>query len=147
MPEVADAGKDHGYAKLVGGGDDVLISYRAAGLNDRSGSGLGYGFKAVGKWEEGIRGGDAALERQDSLHGAKAGGVYAAHLAGADAESLGELRLGAGIDDGVRLDVLANAPGKEKAAQFFVGGWALGYDLEFGGCDVARVGVLQEQPT
>ena len=63
MPEVADAGEDHGHAQPVSGVDDILISYRSAGLDDGRGAGLGYGLQAVGEGEEGVGGGDTALER------------------------------------------------------------------------------------
>ena len=139
MPEMADAGEDHGYAKAVGGGDDVLIFDGAAGLDDGGGSGLGYGFKAVGEREKGVGGGDATLKRQHGFHGAEAGGVHAAHLAGADAEGLAVT----GVDDGVGFDVLADAPGEEQAAQLFGGGRTPGDDLELGLGDAAGVGVLQ----
>ena len=141
MAEVADAGEDHGEAEAVGGGDHVLVLHRAAGLDDGGGSGCGYGFKAVGEGEEGVGGGDAACERQDGFHGAEAGGVDAAHLARADAEGLAV----AGVDDGVRFDVLAHAPGKEQAAQFFGRGRAPGDDFQLGFGDAAGVGILQEQ--
>ena len=102
---------------------------------------LGYGFKAVGEGEKGVGGGYTTLQRKDGLHGAEAGGVYAAHLAGADAEGLAV----AGIDDGVGFDVLADAPGKEQAAQFFGGGRAPGDDFELGFGDAAGIGILQQQ--
>ena len=82
------------------------------------------------------------FERQHGLHGAEAGGVHAAHLAGADAEGLAV----AGVDDGVRFDVLADAPGEEQAAQFLGGGRTPGDDLELrSSVDAAGVGVLQQQ--
>ena len=141
MPEVADAGEDHGYAEAVGGGDYVLIFYRAAGLDDGGGSGLGYGFKAVGEGKEGVGGSHATLERQHGLHGAEASGVHAAHLAGADAQGLAV----AGIDDGVRFHVLANAPGEEQAAQLLGSGRAPGDDFEFRFGDAGGIGILQEK--
>ena len=113
----------------------------AAGLDDGGCAGGGDGFKAVGEGEEGVGGGDAACEREDGLHGAEAGGVDAAHLAGADADGLAV----AGVDDGVGLDVLADAPGEEQAAQFFGGGRTPGFDVEFGFGDAGAVGVLQQE--
>ena len=70
---------------VVGCGDDGFVVDRAAGLDYGCGSRGGYGFETVGEREEGVRGGDAALERQDGLHRAEAGGVHAAHLASTDA--------------------------------------------------------------
>ena len=85
----------------------------AAGLNDGGGAGLGDGFEAVGEGKEGVGGGDAAVEGQDGFHGSEAGGVDAAHLAGADADGLAV----AGVDDGVGLDVFADAPGEEQGIE------------------------------
>src|SRR5208337_3555486 len=140
MAEVADAGEDHGHAQPVGGSDDFLILDRAAGLDDGGGSGLGYGFKAVGEGKEGVGGGYATLEREDGLHGSEAGGVYAAHLAGADAQGLAV----AGIDDGIRFHVLRYAPGEEQAAQLLGSGRAPGDDLQLRFSDAGGIGILQE---
>ena len=38
----------------VGGGDDVLVLYGSAGLNDGGCAGGGDGFETVGEWEEGV---------------------------------------------------------------------------------------------
>jgi hypothetical protein len=35
MAEVPHAGEHHRHAVLVGGGDDLLVAHRAAGLDDR----------------------------------------------------------------------------------------------------------------
>ena len=45
-------------------------------------------FEAVGEGKEGVGGGDGAGERQYGLLRTEAGGVDAAHLAGADADGL-----------------------------------------------------------
>src|ERR1039458_4204404 len=140
MPEVPDAGEDHGYAQLVGGGDYFLIFHRASGLDDGCGSGLGYGLKAVWEREKGVRCGYATLEREEGFHGAEACGVYAAHLAGAYAEGLA----GAGIDNGVRFYALADAPGEEQAAQFLGGGRTPGDDFQLRFGNAGGIGVLQE---
>ena len=50
-----------------------------------------------------------------------------------------------GVDDGVRFDVLADAPGEEQGAQLFGGGRALGDDVQLGLGDAAGVGVLDEE--
>jgi hypothetical protein len=143
MAEVPHAGEGHRDAQSIGGSDDILILYGAAGLDDRSCAGFGYGFKAVWEGEEGVGGGYAAFEGQDGLHGSEAGGVYAAHLACAYANGLAVT----GIDDGVRFNVLADAPGEEHAAHFFRSGRSVGDDLEFGCGDAARVGVLEQCST
>ena len=61
MPEVADAGEDHGEAGFVGGRDDLVVAHRAAGLDDGGGAGFGGGQQAVGEGEEGVGGDDRAL--------------------------------------------------------------------------------------
>ncbi len=54
MPEVANAGEDHGYAEPVGGGDDVLILYRSARLNHGSCSRCSHRFKTIRKGKESV---------------------------------------------------------------------------------------------
>jgi hypothetical protein len=61
MPEVPNPSENHGDAEAVGGVDYVLIFYGAAGLDDGGCACCGYGFKAVGEGEKGVRGGYAAL--------------------------------------------------------------------------------------
>ena len=136
-----DTGEDHGEAEAVGGGDDVLIFDGAAGLDDGGGAGCGDGFESVREREEGVRGGDGALEGKDGFHGAESGGVDAAHLSGAHADGLAVAR----VDDSVRFDVLANAPGEDEAAEFFGSRRAPGDDLDFGFGDAAGVGILKQQ--
>ncbi len=141
MAEVPNAGEDHCDSELVGGSDDVFILYGPAGLNHGSCARGRHGFKAVGEGKESIGGGDGALERQHSLLRAEARGIDAAHLTGAHSHGLAI----ACIDDGVRLDVLADTPGEDQAAQFFGGGRTPGNDLQFVLGDAACVGVLQKQ--
>src|SRR5699024_3848772 len=47
MPEVADAGEDHGDAVLVGGGDDFAVAHRTARLDHRLDAGRGSRVDAV----------------------------------------------------------------------------------------------------
>ena len=54
MPEMALVGEDHGDVGVVGGGDDVVVSFGAAGLDDGSDAGVGGDFDAVGEGEEGV---------------------------------------------------------------------------------------------
>jgi hypothetical protein len=54
VPEVPNAGKYHGQPVPVGGFDDLLIAYRASGLNNRRCSSLGNLLNSVGKREERI---------------------------------------------------------------------------------------------
>src|ERR1700730_19362616 len=122
VPEMANAGEEHGQPKTVGGGDHFRIALRAAGLNDGSGSGLGDLFHAIREWKESVRGSDRALQRELGFHGANLGGIHPAHLARSDADSLAVTR----VDDGVGLHMLANFPGKEEGSCFFWRGRALG---------------------
>ena len=71
----------------------------------------------------------------------KAGGVHAAHLPGADAHGLAV----AGVDNRVALHVLADAPGKDEAAQFLGGGRTPGDHLQLRLGDAGGVGVLEQQ--
>ena len=109
VAEVANAGQDHGQSQAVGGGDDFIVPDGASGLDYSGSASFGDLFHAVRKGKESIRGGDSALQRQNRLHGAYPGGVHPAHLAGAHADTLPI----PGVDDGVRLHVLANFPSKE----------------------------------
>ena len=141
MPEMANAGEHHGHAELVGGGNHVLVLDRPAGLDDGGCSGRGNRFKAIGEGKESVRGSDCALERQHGFLRSKARGIDAAHLARTHADGLAV----AGIDDCVRLDVLADAPGEEQAAQFLGGRRTPGDDLQLVLGDAAGVGILQQQ--
>lgn len=122
MLEVAHAGEEHGHAMFVGGLDGFLVPDGAAGLDDGGDAGSGRGVNRVPEGEESVRGHDAALDGLPGLHDAYLGGVHAAHLSGADADEFGTL----GIDDGVRLDVLAALPGEEEGFDFFFRGLAFG---------------------
>ncbi len=105
-------------AELVGGGDDVLILDGAAGLDDGGGSGCGDGFESVG--ERGrkhprrrrCRRAEARLSARRTWRRPDA-----AHLACADADGLGKSVDLARVDNGVGLDVFADAPGEDEAAQ------------------------------
>ena len=110
-------------------------------MDDGGCAGLRDGFKAVGEGEKGVGGGDASIEREDGFHGAEAGGVDAAHLAGSDAEGLAI----AGVDNGVGFHMLAYAPGEEQAAQFFGGGRTPGDDFELRLGNAEGIGVLKQQ--
>src|SRR5581483_2126243 len=115
MPEMADAGEDHGKAQPVGGFDDFLVADGASGLNDGGGAGFGDLFDAVGEWEEGVGSSDRAFERQHGLLRADAAGIDAGHLSGADADGLAV----AGVENGVRLHMFADLPGEEEGALLF----------------------------
>src|SRR5580698_4964153 len=123
VEEVAHAGEDHGEVEAVGGGDDVVVAHGAAGLNHGGGAGFGGFFDAVGEWEKGVGGDDAAGERRLRFHHGDFYGINAAHLAGSDAEGGAVF----GEDDGVGFDVLRDFPGEAHRGHFFGGGDALGY--------------------
>src|SRR2546428_580233 len=55
MPEMADAGEDHGEVGAVGGGDHLVVAYRSAGLCDGGDTGARRLLDSVRKREEGIR--------------------------------------------------------------------------------------------
>jgi hypothetical protein len=143
MAEMADAGEDHGHAQLVGCFDDFLIVDGTTGLDNRGCAGLGYGFETVRERKESIGCGNRTGERQDGLHGTKSGGIDPTHLAGADPNGLAVAR----VDDGIRLDVLADAPGEEQAAQLVGSGRPPGFHIKFGFSNAAGVGVLKKQAT
>ena len=140
MTKMSNPCEDHGDSEAICGGDYILIFNAAARLDDSGGAGCGHGFKAVWEREEGVRGGHATLKRENGFHGAEFGGVHAAHLACADAESLAVL----GIDDGVRFDMLANAPCKEQASQLLGCGRTPRDHIQFRLVDAAPVGVLEQ---
>lgn len=54
VTEVAHACEHHGDAVLVGSGDGLFITHRAAGLNDAFDASGGGIVNAVTEWEEGI---------------------------------------------------------------------------------------------
>ncbi len=125
MQEVAKAGKDHGEAETVAGGDDVVVANGTAGLDEGFGAGFGGFFDAVGKWKKCVARDDTAFERRLRFHDGDFYGVDAAHLTGADAKRCSVF----GEDDRVGFDVFGNFPGEFHGGHFF-GGWlALGDDF------------------
>jgi hypothetical protein len=82
-----------------------------------------------GNGKKASEGGDGALERKNGLHRAKPRSVDPAHLARSHPYRLAVPLAEAGVDDRVRLDVLAHAPGKEQRTGLLRGGLAFGDDL------------------
>src|ERR1700739_644447 len=117
MAEVADSSEDHGKAEAVGSGDHIVIFHGSAGLDHGRGSCSRDRFEPVREREEGVGGSDGAFKGEHGFLCAEAGGVYAAHLDGTDAEGLSVTR----GNCGGRFDVLADAPGKDETAEFFGG--------------------------
>ena len=112
VTEMADSGENHCHAELIGGRDDVLVFDTAARLDDGGCAGGSYSLKSIGKGEEGVGGGDASSEWENGFDGAEPCRVDTAHLTGSNAEGLAVF----GVNNGVGLDVLADAPCEEQAA-------------------------------
>ncbi len=56
MSEMSHPGKHHRHAVFIGGGDDFIITHRAAGLNHRLDAGFESRVDAIAEREEGVRG-------------------------------------------------------------------------------------------
>src|SRR5579862_5017721 len=129
MSEMTNSGERHRHAVLIGGGNHLIITARAARLNDgRDAVGSRY-IDAITKWKEGIRGQyratglDALIAR---LECGDSGRVDAAALTGSDAN-------GAAVaceHDGVRFDELRHLPGKQQIGELEWRGLAACGDLE-----------------
>ena len=81
------------------------------------------------------------MERQHSLHRSKPRRIHTAHLSGSHAHRLAVAR----IDNRVRLDVFAYAPGKDQAAKFLGSGRAPGDYLQLRLVHPLGIGVLEEK--
>src|SRR5438270_4594960 len=110
MPEVANAREGHREAVLVGGCYNFGVAHGASGLDDGGDAVLGGLVNAVAEGEEGVGGEHRAFDGKLGAHRADAHRVNARHLTSADADRLAV----AGVDDGVRLRVLADRPSEEK---------------------------------
>ena len=67
VTEVADPGEDHGDADFIGGCDNFGVADGATRLDDCRGTGLGDGLQAIGEGEEGVGGGDCAVQRETAF--------------------------------------------------------------------------------
>ena len=111
MPKVANAGKYHSNVRLIGRLDNLIVTHRSTGLDNRRDSSSGSRIDAVSEWEERIRGHYRTLYFQlliGSLYSSDSGAVDAAHLAGTDANGLIVLA----IHDGIGFYILGNPPGE-----------------------------------
>src|SRR5262249_5559129 len=115
VPEVALAGPDEGHAGSIGDGDDLVVADGAAGGDCRCDARHRRGRHAVEEGEVGVGGEDTAAGALAGALDREADARHAVWLAGAHAGH----RAVFGEDDGVRLDVLAAAPGKAQVAYFF----------------------------
>ncbi len=80
MPEVANAGKDHREALLIGGGDHLRVAERPARLDHGGRAGFRRGEEPVGEGKERVGCDDRAF-------GQRLGGASAALIAAMRAES------------------------------------------------------------
>src|SRR5271166_68765 len=115
MPEMSYPGKNHGQPKPVGRFDYFLVAHGASGLDDGRCAGFRDFLDAVREGKEGIGGGHRAFQWQLRFHGAELAGIDAAHLSGPDAYGLAI----AGVENGIRLDVLAHLPREKERPLFF----------------------------
>src|SRR3546814_3949232 len=89
VTEVANTGKYHRHAGLVGGGDHFRIAHRATRLDHRGDAGLRGGVDAVAEREECVRCHDRTRQFELLVTGLYAGDlcrIDTAHPAGADAD-------------------------------------------------------------
>ena len=114
VTEVAEAGEDHGDALFVGGRDDFRVAHRAAGLDHRGGAGFASTSRPS---RNGKKASDATTEPGIARP------AFSALIAAMRAESTRLIWPAPTpmvwrpslwqVDDGVGLDVLGDAPGKE----------------------------------
>ena len=102
---------------LIHGLDDLLIPNRPSWLNHGGNPCACGGIDAITKWEKGIGSHHAPFDGKIRFHLSQFHRINPAHLAGANADGLG-LR---GKDNGIRLDVLADFPGKIAGLILVVG--------------------------
>src|SRR5215472_7661305 len=109
MPEVAHSGEYHGDPAFVGGSDHFGVTHTAPRLDHRDGAVVGNHIESVAKRKKGIGCSDRPRERQTSSSGldrSDPGGIYPAHLSGANPQRLPA----ATINDGVGFDESRYAP-------------------------------------
>ena len=109
---MADAGYDHGDAVFVRCIKNFLVAHGACGVDDGFDALLGNDIYAVAEWEEGIGSGTCTVEVEIGIlrfAGGDAGGIHAAHLAGADAVGLAAFA----EHDGVGFHEFRHVPHKQ----------------------------------
>src|SRR5258708_5846643 len=138
VPEVANSGKDHGNAALVGGGDHFLVAHAAARLDHRHRAIVGDDIQAVAERKECVGGDDRSRERQAGVLRLDRGDsrrVHATHLARTDAQRT----LLPAVHDRVGLHELGDSPREQEIGELIRCRRLLRDHLEIGGGDVARV--------
>src|SRR3972149_8646413 len=114
VPEVANAGKDHGDAVFVCRFDDFLVANRAPRLNDGSCSCGGNLVDSVTKGEERVRGDYRALKRTLRFQAGNLDGIDATHLSGSNPNS----DVFPGKHNRIGSDILCDNPGKFHGLPF-----------------------------
>ncbi len=109
MPEVTDTGKNHSDIMLVSRFNRVIVSYRAAGLDNGGDADIGGGFDNIGEREHRIRSEDTSPGLVTGFFSGYLGADNPAGLSGSHTHQ----RFILGQHDGVRLYVLDRSPGKE----------------------------------
>ena len=98
---------------VIRGLDDLLVTHRADGLDDGRNACLGGGVNAVAEREERVRCHDGTAYLETLVSGLDRGDlrrIDATHLAGPDTDRHVVLA----EDNGIRLDVLDDGPGRPK---------------------------------
>ena len=113
MPEVALAGEDHRHAVLVGGGDRPRVAHRAARLDHGGDARLRGLVDAVAEREERVGREDRSRERPRAF----ATAMRTESTRDIWPAPMPRVRPPGREDDGVGLDVLADAPGEVEIAQ------------------------------
>ena len=141
-----DPGEYHRHPQPVRRLNHLGIPDRPARLNHRRSAGLRRPSQAVREREKRIRGRDRALRaaappssRQTAPRPPGSSGPRRSR------PSARARRLKPRIDDRVRLDVLADPPGKEQRPHLLRGRLALGDDLQLGLADAQAIRILHQQ--
>src|SRR5580704_9614945 len=140
VPETPYPRKDHSQTQSVRSLDYLWVAHRSAGLNDSRRAGLCNFFDSVWEGEKSIGGSNRPFQRKHRLHGSDLARIHAAHLPSSDAHSLSV----AGIDDSVRLYVLADSPGKKQSSLFFWRRLPLGDHFQIAFRERVHIGILQQ---
>src|SRR4030042_5620760 len=115
--EVTDAGEHHSHIILIGGGDDLFISSRAAVLDDGSCSALCCHLDGIVEWNHSIGGEHAAF---GGITGSLQGELDADYPVGL-ARAHTEQCIIFSQDDAIRLDMFHCSPGEDKIAHLLPG--------------------------
>src|SRR3989304_1350179 len=143
MPEMPHAGENLVHAMLVGRSDHFFILDRAARLDDRLGPRFCRRIDAVTKRIESIRGDYRSPKIEPVSLGAHDRDfcrIHPAHLPCPYAQDL----VTRGKNNGVRLHMTANAPGKIQGLVLLLCRLAPGHDLTISDIDSSAVEILNQ---